>query len=73
MAHSHHLLADTFDACLALCNSNGNLYLEGLKPPLGYQISAGKWYNLKLIYSDYNKMEFWANGERISTVTYQTR
>lgn len=54
-------------------DANGNLYLEGLKTPLGYQISAGKWYNLKLIYSDYNKMEFWANGERISTVTCQTR
>ncbi len=54
-------------------DSLGNLYLDGLRTPLGYQVTTGVWYNLKLIYSDYNKMELWVNGERISTVTCQTR
>ena len=54
-------------------DSNGDLYLEGPKTAFGYRLSVGQWYNLRLIYSDYNKVELWVNGERVSTMTCQAR
>ncbi len=54
-------------------DSLGNLYLDGPSTPIGYQISTGEWYNMKIVYSDYTKAEIWINGERIKTITCATR